>query len=439
MYEVFFLVALPYIALFVCVAGSIYRYKSKRFSYSSLSSQFLESKKLMWGSMPWHIGIFIIIIGHLIPIFLPGVWQSLTSNGIFLIGVEMLGIIAAFTCFIGLGVLIFRRLTSPKIQAVTSPMDLLILALLMGQILVGISVAAGNRWGAAWSTHTTTPYLWSIFTLQPEMAYIADLPPTVKLHIVMAWLIILMIPFSRLVHMFSFPIAYLWRPPQKVVWTISRRFEQLPAAVQQAQESRRYFIKGAGALAAAGALLTIGVLDKLGRFFRGPEMTLEEESELLQKKLDRLNMAAKERELEIERMKSPYIKIAQLAELGERDGKYFTDYQMRPALAFRNEQGLPILISAKCTHLGCTVGSTLDNDNRLLCPCHISYFDVKSGIPNPGSPAKAPLPRLGWALMDPLGNVVMSQAPDGSTEGAADPAQLNTYSVYISKRFEENA
>jgi nitrite reductase/ring-hydroxylating ferredoxin subunit len=224
-----------------------------------------------------------------------------------------------------------------------------------------------------------------------------------------------------------------------VVWTISRRFDQLPAAVQQAQESRRFFIKGAGALAAAGTLLTIGVLDKLARFFRGPEMTLEEESELLQKKLDRLNMAAKERELEIERMKSPYIKVAQLAELGERDGKYFTDYQMRPALAFKDEQGLPILISAKCTHLGCTVASTLDNENRLLCPCHISYFDVKSGVPNPGSPAKAPLPRLGWALMDPLGNVVMSQAPDGTTEGAADPAQLDTYSVYISKRFEENA
>ncbi|MBX7259662.1 MAG: respiratory nitrate reductase subunit gamma, partial [Candidatus Hydrogenedentes bacterium] len=67
----FFYVGLPYMALFSLVAVSIARLRVNRFSYSSLSSQFLESKQLFWGSMPWHIGILIVFLGHLLPFLFP--------------------------------------------------------------------------------------------------------------------------------------------------------------------------------------------------------------------------------------------------------------------------------------------------------------------------------------------------------------------------------
>ncbi|MFM1918433.1 MAG: hypothetical protein RLZZ303_67, partial [Candidatus Hydrogenedentota bacterium] len=85
-----------------------------------------------------------------------------------------------------------------------------------------------------------------------------------------------------------------------------------------------------------------------------------------------------------------------------------------------------------------TVASTINN-GRILCPCHVSWFDVKTGKPDPGAPAKIPLPRIGWVLKDPVGNIVASQRPDGSIEGSVDVAQAAGYGVYIAKQFEEMA
>jgi nitrate reductase gamma subunit len=439
MVDAFFFVGLPYTALAVLVVVSIYRFKSNRFSYSALSSQFLENRWLLWGSMPWHVGILIVFLGHLIPFLLPDVWQALTANRYFLFGVECLGFTAGILCVIGLGALLVRRVLNPRVQSVTTPTDIAVLLLLICQVVLGLSVAASHRWGAVWSTHTTTPYLWSLLTFQPNAALISELPPVMRVHLVMAWVLFLLVPFSRLVHVFSLPLAYLWRAPQRVVWTNGRRFAMAAVATEAPEEDRRYFLRGAAGAGAAGLLLSVGVLDQLARFFRGPQMTAEEEADLLNKKLQRLELTAQERELEIERMKNEYIYVARLTELSPKDGHYFTDYQMRPALAFRDGSGLPLLISAKCTHLGCTVASTLNESGQLLCPCHISYFDIKSGAPNPGSPAKAPLPHIGWALMDTQGKLVATQGPDGRLEGEPDLNALDTYTVHIAKQFEEIA
>ena len=439
MLDAFLYAGMPYIALTLMVLGSWYRYKTQRFSYSSLGSQFLESRWLLWASVPWHVGVIILFVGHLLPVLAPGLWQSLTAHPWFLIAVETIGAIAAMLCLAGLAVFLGRRIFSARVQAVTSPADLIVLTLLMCQVLLGLTTAANYRWGSAWSTNTTTPYLWSLMTLQPDTALVAGLPPVVRLHIVFAWILFLTVPFTRLVHMFSIPAGYLWRAPQKVVWTSVRRAEAIRETREQAIESRRYFLRGALGAGAAASLLFAGVLDKLANFFMGPSMKPAEEAELITKKLQRLELTAQQRELELERMNSPYIFVSRLAELSAKDGKYFTDYQMRPALAFKDAAGMPLLISAKCTHLGCTVASTLDNNGRLMCPCHISYFDVKTGQPNPGAPAKAPLPKLGWVLMDDQGNLVMSQGPDGVLKGQADPARLDSYSLFIAKQFEETA
>ena len=130
--------------------------------------------------------------------------------------------------------------------------------------------------------------------------------------------------------------------------------------------------------------------------------------------------------------------MAKLRDLDPKKGRYFIDYQMRAALAFRGDDGLPLLISAKCTHLGCTVASELDNQGRILCPCHVSYFDVKPGRPNSGAPAKDPLPHIAWVLMDSNGTIVAGRGADGATHGKVDPAAAQAFDVCITKR-EESA
>jgi len=436
MLEAFLFVGLPYTAVIICVAGSIYRFKTQPYSYSALSSQFLEGKKLMWGSVPWHLGITVVFLGHLAAFLAPDTWRLFLSSTHVLYTMEAIGLAAAILCALGLLVLILRRLTTANLQPVTTLMDLVVLFLLLIQVILGIMTAMSVRWGSLWSTETTTPYLWSLLTFRPDASFIAGMPLLVKAHLTGAWILLLSIPFSRLVHMFSLPLEYLFRPPQKVVWNAHPHHGSLKAA-EDKEVTRRLFLKGAFGLTAGGVLLGIGVLDELYRFFRGPRLTQAEEADLLDVTQKRLKKNAEEKALELERLRDESIFVAKLSDLSPTKGKYFIDYQMRPALAFLGADGLPQLLSAKCTHLGCTVGSEVNAQGRLLCPCHVSFFDVTNGVPDAGSPAKDPLPKLGWVLVNEKGEIVLSRGPKGEVEGTLLGHEKETLSVHIAKRYVE--
>lgn len=438
MLDLFLYLGLPYLAIALCVIGTLYRMRFDPLHVSSLSSQFLEGRKLLWGSAPWHIGILIVFLGHLAAFVAPGFWHGLMTIKPVLIAVEVIGIAAALLCGFGLVVLMVRRVTTDRLQAVTNTADIVVLLLLLAQIGLGLGIALGYRWGAAWSTGTLSPYIWNIITFQPDIAAVQDFPLPIKLHLTGAWLILIAIPFSRLIHMVSVPVQYLFRSPQKVVWNNPRRTGQAVAAVAL-QESRRYFLKGAVGLAAAGTLLSVGVFDKLLKFFQMPGLHKDEEAEILESRLKRLHLTAEEKELELERIRLDAIPVAKLAELSKTQGKYFIDYAMRPALAFAGDDGWPMLISAKCTHLGCTVGNQVDAGGRILCPCHVSYFDIKTGAPNPDAPAKAPLGKIGYIVRDEVGSEVASESPRGVRTGRLDTSPGAGYSVFIVKSLTPEA
>ena len=435
MLEHFFFNGLPYLAITIAVIGTIYRVRAARFSYSSLSSQFLEGRKLVWGSVPWHAGILVILLAHLFVLVAPGAWRALVTPRPALLAVEGLGMALAWLSLIGLALLMVRRLLDPRIQAVTNLMDLALLGLLFLQVALGLGTALSFRWGAAWSTGTMVPYLWSILSFRPDAALIAGMPLVLKAHIVGAWLILILLPFSRLVHLFAFPWRYWVRSPQRVVWSSVRRQEA--AAPQMAEEgSRRQFLQSTGALLAGGGLLALLGLEKMLPYLLGPRLSQAQQAELLETRLSRLQATAEQEELALERLRNDFIKVASLAELKPDVGKYFIDYGMAPALAFLGKDGLPLLISAKCTHLGCTVGNQA-TDGKILCPCHVSYFEVANGRPTPGSPAKLPLPMLGWVVKDASGREVASRTPLGVVTRKLDPAALPSYSVYIVKSHVE--
>lgn len=429
-------IVLPYLAVFACTFGSIYRIKKEPMSYSSLSSQFLENHGLLWGSLPWHLGILLILLAHILAFLFPSFWQTLTSNQVLLMTIEAIGFGLSILCLIGLVVLAIRRLTSPRIQAVTTPMDLLVIALLLAQVGLGAAIAVHCKWGSAWCSGTTTPYLWSLLLFQPDLSNIEDLPILVKAHIVCAWLFILIIPFSRLVHLFAVPIEYLFRPPQHVVWNSSRKLnEETPTFAKE--ETRRHFLNAFLGIGFGAFLLSIGTFSKVFSFFFGPRLSEKEETELMEVRLAHLESTVDQKKLELERQASKYILVAPIAELNPTAGKYFIDYKMQPAIAFKGKDGYPLLISAKCTHLGCTVGNKVDAEGRILCPCHVSYFNIETGQPNAEAPAKTPLGHLAWVIMDEQGKVMASRDNKGQTTCFVQPDALSAGRVYIAKSLED--
>ncbi len=228
MLDNFTLIALPYIALAVFLAGSIYRYTYKGFQFSSLSSQFLEGRKLFYGSVPFHWGVLFLFTGHLIAFVFPSGVLAWNSQPLRLMILEITAFIFGISMLIGLINLMIRRYTQPRLKYVTNWMDLVVYLLLIFQTFMGLWVAYNFRWGSSWFSTLLTPYLYSIFMFQPDIAAVSPLPWPVKLHIIGAFVIIGVIPFSRMVHFLVPPFNYIWRPFQQVRWYWDKRKVRSP-------------------------------------------------------------------------------------------------------------------------------------------------------------------------------------------------------------------
>jgi Rieske Fe-S protein len=198
---------------------------------------------------------------------------------------------------------------------------------------------------------------------------------------------------------------------------------------------RRLLVRGLLGVGLATGLLGAGMAGSLARFFLGPRPSEAEQARQLEARLERLRATVEQRALELDRLEKGVIPIAALADLDPDVGLYFVDYQMRPALAFRGADGLPLLLSARCTHLGCTVDNHKAADGRIVCPCHLSYFDVATGIPTPGSPATTALPTLGWLLQDASGRELLRRHPGGASTGDATADEVGEATVCIARLF----
>lgn len=220
----FLFVIFPYAALAVFLVGSIYRYKNKGFSVSSISSQFLEGRKLFWGSQPFHWGLLILFFGHLIAFLFPSAVLAWNGQPVRLLILEIASFGFGLSAFIGLGLLILRRVTTPRVTVVTSKMDVVVFLILLTQIISGLCVAYFNRWGSSWFAAFLTPYLRSIFVFDPDITAISGVNSWwLKIHVVSAFSIIAIIPFTRFMHFLVYPVDYLWRSYQQVIWNWDRR------------------------------------------------------------------------------------------------------------------------------------------------------------------------------------------------------------------------
>ncbi len=214
-------VIIPYIALTIFFLGSLVRYDRDQYTWKADSSQLLESKQLRRGSIPFHIGILAIFLGHFVGLLTPNeVWHLLgisaaTKQLVAMAAGGLFGII----CFYGMCILIKRRLTNPRILATSSKMDISILLLLFLQLVIGLAsifVSAGHLDGQemlklmSWAQNLLT------FNPSTAAASIASVHWIFKLHILLGMGIFILFPFSRLVHIWSVPVKYLRRNYQVV-------------------------------------------------------------------------------------------------------------------------------------------------------------------------------------------------------------------------------
>ncbi|NQU66446.1 MAG: respiratory nitrate reductase subunit gamma [Candidatus Marinimicrobia bacterium] len=208
----------PYIAIFIFIFFSIYRYTRRGYSYSSLSSQFLENRIHFWALVPFHFGIIFIFLGHLVAFLLPTYILSWNSDLTRLYILEISAFMGGLFTLMGMLAIFIRRWTNPRAKIVTSRMDWIVLTLIMIQVLSGLGTAVFNSWGSSWFTAVANPYLMSLLRMDPQVGFIAPLPWMIQLHIMGAWLTLFLFPFSRLVHILVVPNPYLWRKPQMVRW-----------------------------------------------------------------------------------------------------------------------------------------------------------------------------------------------------------------------------
>ena len=211
-------VAIPYAAVLIAVVMTIYRYRNNRFSYSSLSSQLLENNVLSWASVAWHYAILLILVAHVLAAVFPGAWAALLGGQFRLYVIEITGMGLALLAIIGMALFIWRRLTNPRVRVVTSTGDWVLLVVLLVQVVLGFATAFAYRWGALWYLRTAAPWLESLVRLEPDTSYVVMLPWLVKLHFVGGFVIVALVPFTRLIHALVIPVEYLWRPYRVVVW-----------------------------------------------------------------------------------------------------------------------------------------------------------------------------------------------------------------------------
>jgi nitrate reductase gamma subunit len=213
----------PYIALSVLAVGSVIRFDREQYSWRSGSSQLLRRRQLAAGSVMFHVGVLIIFAGHFVGLLTPiWVFDSLgVPHGAKQLLAMGVGGAAGLLCLAGGLLLLHRRLFDSRIRKTSSFSDIAILVLLVLQLGLGLAtipVSAQHLDG-----HEMLKFMaWAqgVFTFQPGIAdIVSDVHPIFKAHLILGMTILLVFPFTRLVHMLSAPIWYLNRPGWQIVRT----------------------------------------------------------------------------------------------------------------------------------------------------------------------------------------------------------------------------
>lgn len=210
-------VVFPYIAMAVFVVGTFWRYRYDKFGWTTRSSQLYDNALLRIGSPLFHFGIIGVALGHFVGLLIPKSWTEAVGfkETAYHILATYVGSVAALATLLGLGLLIYRRRMVGPVFLATTKMDKFMYVLLAVPILLGSYATVQTQLLGAGHGYdyreTISPWLRSLF-YGPKPELMAAVPLAFKLHILAAFTLFMVWPFTRLVHVFSAPITYPTRP-----------------------------------------------------------------------------------------------------------------------------------------------------------------------------------------------------------------------------------
>jgi nitrate reductase gamma subunit len=226
----------PYICLTVFLVGSLIRFDQNQYSWKSDSSQLLRAGSLRWGSNLFHVGILFLFFGHLLGLLTPHSFYGHFMEAGFKQTVAIYsGGAAGVLCFIGLSLLIHRRVFDARIRSTSHPTDIAVLVILWVQLVVGL-ITLPYSWAHSDGSVMLVLADWAqrILTLRTlDTEALVNVPWPFLFHVVLGMTIFLLFPFTRLVHVWSgfASLSYLVRPYQ----VVRARRLNLPAGHNQPQ------------------------------------------------------------------------------------------------------------------------------------------------------------------------------------------------------------
>ena len=214
--QVLLWVVVPYVCIAVFVGGHVWRYRYDKFGWTTRSSQMYETRLLRLASPLFHFGILAALGGHVLGLLVPKSWTEALGlpEAAYHAMSLTLGTIAGVGTVVGMALLIYRRRTVGPVFSATTRNDKLMYVFLAVTILLGLLTTVLTNLGGHGHDYreTVSPYFRSIFTFSPEPDLMGPAPLGFDLHVLSAWLLFGIWPFTRLVHVFSAPIGYVTRP-----------------------------------------------------------------------------------------------------------------------------------------------------------------------------------------------------------------------------------
>jgi nitrate reductase gamma subunit len=208
-YELAFTV-FPYLCLTIFIVGHAYRYLIDRYSWNARSSEFLEKKSLFYGSVLFHWGILLTLVGHAGGLLIPqSVFDLVGINSEAHLSIAFWsGLVAGITAFVGSLLLLWRRINNSRIKAAGTVNDVITISGLLTVIGIGLYNVVFGHYNVL---YTVAPWIRGIVTFSPDPSLMLEVPVSYKIHVLSALALLGFSPFSRLVHIWSAPFSYAFR------------------------------------------------------------------------------------------------------------------------------------------------------------------------------------------------------------------------------------
>ncbi|MEJ8306155.1 respiratory nitrate reductase subunit gamma [Saccharibacillus sacchari] len=215
MFDQFLWVIFPYACIMIFVVGHIFRYRHDQFNWTAKSSEFIEKKQLMFGSLLFHLGIIPVAFGHISGLLIPKTWMSAmgVSEHVYHIGAVYIGGIFGAMTLIGMLLLTARRFTIRNVRRLSSASDLIVNVLLLFIVFMGMYATLFTNAVQPEFDYRESISIWfrGLFMLRPDASLMHNVPVSFKIHALTGFAIFAFWPFTRLVHVWSVPLNYVGR------------------------------------------------------------------------------------------------------------------------------------------------------------------------------------------------------------------------------------